>query len=277
MQFQIDKSKLLKEGYCVIKNLLDKDEVEFYDNKIKELANGKTHFSIGGIYNVKDLWSIVVNKKLLAAMRQFLGPEMFFLHDSTVMHKTEPNNVICWHRDNPCRKFGVGPDWDKNEPYNVLRVGIYLQPFEETKSCINIIPRSHRRRFTIQEILRFFHRKLRNIDESSKFILFKTLYTKLIGKNIKTDSGDCVVFHANLWHSATPTVGIKRAFHFSFGTDNKHAKNFVNYYLKHRTDIVGDEKINIDDDFLSLLKENKIFYSIPKEKIDILGVFSERK
>ena len=119
-------------------------------------------------------------------------------------------------------------------------------------------------------------------DIFSKLIYAKNLYiisiTYLIGRNIKTDPGDCVIFHANLWHTATPTNGIKRAIHFSFGTDNKHSKNFVNYYLKYRTDIIDNkDEIQMDENFLNLLKENKIFYPIPIEKIHIPGVFNERK
>ena len=278
MQFKVDKKKFLEDGYCVVKSLLNDDEINYYDNEIKKLACNKSHFSLGGIYKAKQISKIVFNKNLIEVVKFLLGSDIYFLHDSTIMHKTEPKNATNWHRDNPCRKYGYGPDWDKDEPYNVLRLGIYLQKFEETNSCINVIPGSHKKRFTIQEILRFFHKKMRNLDENSKLMIFKNLYTQLIGKNIKTDPGDCVIFHANLWHTATPTNGIKRAIHFSFGTDNKHSKNFVNYYLKYRTDIVNDnDEIKMDENFLELLKENKIFYPIPEEKIHIPGVFNERK
>ena len=54
------------------------------------------------------------------------------------------------------------------------------------------------------------------LSSESKLNILKNFYTPLIGKNIKTDSGDCVIFHANLWHTATPTQGIKRAIHFFF-------------------------------------------------------------
>ncbi len=278
MQFKIDRNKFQKDGYCVVKGLLNSDEVNYYDNEIKKLAQNKSHFSLGGIYKAKQISKIVCNKNLIKVVKFLLGSEVFFLHDSTIMHKTEPKNVTNWHRDNPCRRFGNGPDWDKHMPYNVLRLGIYLQKFEETNSCINVIPGSHKKRFTFQEVLRFFHKKMRNVDENSKLIFIKNLYTRLIGKNIQTNPGDCVIFHANLWHTATPTSGIKRAIHFSFGTDNKHSENFVNYYLKYRSDIVDDNnEIKMDEKFIDLLKENKIFYPIPKNKIHIPGVFNERK
>jgi len=276
MNFNIDKKAFIEKGYCVVKNLLNENEVQYYDDKIKKLAKGK-HFNLGGIYNAKEISDIVVNKNLLAAIKELIGPEIFFLHDSTIMHKTEPKYVENWHRDNPCRRFGIGPDWNKSIPYDVLRVGIYLQPYEETKSCINLIPGSHKNRYTIQEFLRFFHRKMfSKLSSDSRFNIFKNFYTPLIGENIKTDRGDCVIFHANLWHTATPTEGIKRAIHFSFGRNNLHSKNFVNYYLKHRTDITKDGAL-IDEDFIKLLQKEKIYFPIPKEKIDIPGVFREPK
>lgn len=51
MDFKIDKQDFLNKGFCVIKNLLNKDEVTYYDEKIKKLANNSNHFSLGGIYN----------------------------------------------------------------------------------------------------------------------------------------------------------------------------------------------------------------------------------
>ena len=51
MDFKIDKQDFLNKGFCVIKNLLNKDEVTYYDEKIKKLANNSNHFLLGGIYN----------------------------------------------------------------------------------------------------------------------------------------------------------------------------------------------------------------------------------
>ena len=87
MNFNIDKKAFVKNGYCVVKNLLSESEVQYYDDKIKNLAKGK-HFNLGG-YNAKEISDIVVNKKLLAAIKELIGLK-YFLHDSTIMHKTEP-------------------------------------------------------------------------------------------------------------------------------------------------------------------------------------------
>ena len=60
------------------------------------------------------------------------------------------------HRDNPCRKFGVGPDWEDNFNYKIARVGIYLQNYEETKFHLNLIPYSHKKKYSIREFLDSF-------------------------------------------------------------------------------------------------------------------------
>ena len=80
MKFNINKKAFIENGYCVIKNLLNENEVQYYDDKIKKLAKGK-HFALGGIYNAKEISDIVVNKNLLGAIKELIGPEIFFLHE----------------------------------------------------------------------------------------------------------------------------------------------------------------------------------------------------
>mgnify|MGYP000580626236 CR=1 FL=1 len=104
----------------------------------------------------QNIVDFVCNKRLKEILCLLIGPKVYFLHDTSVLDGPI-YQTGAWHRDNPCRRFGYGPDWDKKIPYNVLRLGIYLQKFEETNSCINVIPGSHKKRFTFQEILRFFH------------------------------------------------------------------------------------------------------------------------
>ena len=37
MKFNINKKAFIENGYCVIKNLLNENEVQYYDDKIKRL------------------------------------------------------------------------------------------------------------------------------------------------------------------------------------------------------------------------------------------------
>ena len=40
-----------------------------------------------------------------------------------------------WHRDNPCRRTGYGPDWNTKEKYNVVSSMVYLT---ESDSTLNL-------------------------------------------------------------------------------------------------------------------------------------------
>ena len=47
---------------------------------------------------------------------------------------------MSWHRDNVNRTYGVGLDWDEaRHPYQIVRVGIYLQRYEESQSRLGFI------------------------------------------------------------------------------------------------------------------------------------------
>ena len=102
---------------------------------------------------------------------------------------------------------------------------------------------------------------------------FRNLFRFFTGKNIYTKEGDCVIFFANLLHAALPTKKDRKNIFLSFGTNNLHAENYVNYYSFYRNELnfIFNDNSNVKDKFISLLKENKIFFPIPKEKKDILG------
>ena len=47
---------------------------------------------------------------------------------------------MSWHRDNVNRTYGVGSDWDEaRHPYQIVRVDIYLQRYEESQSRLGFI------------------------------------------------------------------------------------------------------------------------------------------
>jgi hypothetical protein len=50
----------------------------------------------------------------------------------------------------------VGPDWDTKEKFNIMRVGIYLDKFEETNFKLNLIPNSHKKNKLEGNFLDFF-------------------------------------------------------------------------------------------------------------------------
>ena len=266
-----NKENLFKNGYCVVRNLLSNTEVEraiSVLNNIYEKNGKKTNLDM---YKYSESWEFFTSDRLLNIIRDLLGPEIYYLHTCISRRENERDIVYSWHRDNPCRLFGKGPDWDKNEPYNVLTFIIYLSSSDKTGSGINLIPFSHRRTYSLSNILRIIHYKTRNISLLKKI---RDIFPRfLLGVNIKTDPGDCVIFFANLFHTGIPTRTLRKAMLFHYGVDNKHSKNFVNYYIHHVKLIEYEIKYkNIINKFFNLLKSKNIYYPLPKTKAEIKGV-----
>ena len=266
-----NKENLLKYGYCVVRNLLSNKEVKRAEsvlNNIYEKNEKKINLDM---YKYSESWEFFTSDRLLNIIRDLLGPEIYYLHTCSIKIENERDIVYSWHRDNPCRLFGKGPDWDKNEPYNVLTIIIYLSSSDKTGSGINLIPFSHRRTYSLSNILRIIHYKTRNISLLKKI---RDIFPRFfLGVNIKTDPGDCVIFFANLFHTGIPTRTLRKAIIFQYGVDNKHSKNFVNYYIHHLKQIEYEIKYkDIINKFFNLLKSKNIYYPLPKTKAEIKGV-----
>jgi len=130
------KKKLLDEGFLVLPNLFDENEIKSIINiqnlnhyKKDKNKNNEIVFKsiIKPLVNYEDYWNLLSNTKILKILRNLLGDDVVYLHNShSVIQKNEREIDINWHRDNPCRVFGLGPDWDKKISYNILRVAIYL-------------------------------------------------------------------------------------------------------------------------------------------------------
>ena len=267
-----NKEKFKDDGFCIFRKVFTNAEIKKYKDeiiKISEDTKSKQNEYDHGLDNYKNLREVITNTKLLDNLRYLFGKDIYFLHDFSFLYKHDYN--YSWHRDNPCRKFGVGPDWDKSEEYNVARVGIYLQSYEETKSCLNVIPKSHNRRYTFQEGLRFIHNRLKNTKVN--FILkLREFLAKYIGVNVHNDPGDCIIFNAKLWHSPSPSIKKKMAFFFAFGIKNKHSLNYLDYHFNHRKQN-GLFNHNVSGEYIKFLKENNIYIEIPQDKKNIEGVF----
>ena len=170
-----NKENLFKFGYCVIRNFLDDKEIKRAKSTIEKMhkLNGKERNIVLDIYNYKEAWEFITNNRLLNVIRSLLGQNIFYLHSCATRSENQKDMTdYSWHRDNPCRLFGKGPDWDKDEPYNVLSVLIYLSHNENTNSGINVIPFTNQRRYTLSNILRLFHYKTKYISFFNYIFIF---------------------------------------------------------------------------------------------------------
>ena len=112
------KQHLAERGYVVLRGLLSPEEAAHYRSEIQKLSGvgdadfGKKRFECAdGVSTNRQFWPLIDHPKLIAAIRELLGPTARYTqHSDLHAHRGGVN----WHRDSACRTFGVGPDWDES-------------------------------------------------------------------------------------------------------------------------------------------------------------------
>ena len=141
---------------------------------------------------------------------------------------------MSWHRDNVNRTYDVGSDWDEARyPYQIVRVGIYLQRYEESQSRLGFIRESHR----LDAQLGRKQTRQRNLLTSLISFLCHTDQLSKYAKWVATQPGDCAIFDPCLLHSGSRISGLKYAMFLAFGVENLHFYNHHRYYRHLRSDL----------------------------------------
>lgn len=265
----MNKKSFFKEnGYLYCPSLFSNNELNYFLDLNKHLhKNSNVQFT--QLHNEKKAWPLITNQKIINVLNEITGEKVYYLYHSHSALQSEQSKIDNnWHRDSTCRQFGVGNDWSEN--YNVIRVAIYLD--EGSKSGLNLIKKSHNSKGYICKTLNFLRNNLKKIYHKK---IFRNFLDNLIGTKIFTKPGDCIFFYATTYHSALRNdykdkIFDRKAFFLSYGTNNQHSKNFMNYYLFHRGGPFNiNEKIKIE--LFENLKSKEIKIDPPKEKIDIFG------
>jgi len=298
-----NKKDFSKNGFYVIKNLLNKQEVKKYKDSITKKRYSFINQNAASIdkegnfkirtsdtnafkgyseYDDEDLWDYVSNPKLINDINELLCEKAYFVHDLGLLDPgSNPNNDSSWHRDSPCRTTGIGPDWDPNIKYNVVTAITYLHSSEDCGTGLNVIPGSHKLsyRHTISNILRYLHLKTRN-KKILKF--FRELITKLNGVTIKYEAGDCIVFLCTLYHHAT-LLNVKnkesvyrQCITTRYGGIGKHSNNYIDYVTYKRKEMNKYSNSKKKDQFFDYIKKKGIFTPIPKESKKIDGAYIKK-
>jgi len=263
-----------KNGFLLIKNFLNLDEIKQYDNVFYDLQkNINNNFRS---LEHKNCWEYLRNNKLLQIVKDLLGEEIYHMHDLNFVEHNISLKGGSWHRDNPCRRTGVGPDWDEKFPYNVITTITYLCDSKSTESVLNVLPKSHKKKYkySISNLIRSFH----NRNKNSKNPLQKIILN-LNGKRVYYNKGDCIFFYSNLYHMgenlSSTLEATRRLIVSRFGGKGFHSENYVNYHLMHRLDQVDKYKDkNLSNEFFNFLKKNKLYFPVPNKKKEIKGSFS---
>ena len=252
MDYSQLREQLERDGFVVIKGLLNPEEVKYYISKMETLSGiqydeattsrgnmGKrgldqSWYMPDGVTKMRDFWPLITDERLLTAVRELLAPDVKFLQH-TDLHVGF--SAISWHRDSVCRTFGQGPDWDESDvAYQLVRVGIYLQTYEESHFRLGFIPGSHRPVENITLRHKFNEAKLKSLGALSYlFVRFQESASNATW--VATEPGDCLIFDPRALHSGSYIIGPKYSIFLGYGVENKHFDNHQNYYRHIRTEL----------------------------------------
>ena len=245
------KQDLQEKGFVVLKGLLNREEVQHYKIAMEALSGiqgsqmRKTH-KLGqrgldsswsepdGVTKHADFWPLITHAEVGTAVRHLIGENIRFLQH-TDLHVGF--SAISWHRDNVNRTFGAGPDWQEaEEPYQILRVGIYLQSYAESGFRLGFIPGSHKPEFPISRERKLQERKLQAIGAMS-YLFVKLQEWASNAEWIATEPGDAIIFDPRILHSGSYITGPKYSMFLAFGRENTHFYNHLNYYRRVRPEL----------------------------------------
>lgn len=238
------KQQFERQGYIVLPGLLSAEEAKSYRallQRISALSDNdardddlrrKGWKDPDGVTQRREFWPLVFHPRLVAALRDILGPEVRYTqHSDLHVH----HGAVGWHRDCANRVFGVGPDWDERAcRYGVVRVAFYLQSYAESGFALGLIPGSHRAEQAATRL------ELRAWEHLSRFAAFRKRIPPLwltTKQWVKTEPGDCIIFDQRVLHTGSPIRGPKYAMFLSYGVENEHSRRHRRFYLFERPDL----------------------------------------
>jgi len=233
-----------EDGYVFVPGLLTSNETDAYRKKIQELsglsdkdfdekkARRKGWSMPDGVTRQSDWWDLIFHPRLIHTLRETLGPDVRYTqHSDLHVH----HGAVGWHRDSACRVLGVGRDWDESHaPYQIARVGIYLQRYAESGSALGILPGTQRNQSWLSRKELAIHGKIRDFFKRPDW-LFPLIFSRPLW--FKTEPGDCLIFNQRLLHTGSHIHGPKYAIFLSYSPENHHAVNHRSYYLNERPEL----------------------------------------
>lgn len=232
----MDRPTFQEQGFAVVRNLFATEEIAFYKKELEALSVGrKEKWTLpDGVAQNPAFWNVIFNEQILAAVRELLGHGIKFLQHND-LHVGFSS--FTWHRDSVCRTFGMGPDWDEsNEPYQLVRVGIYLQD-SAGGFRLGLVPGSHRPdRYLGASLHQTLERKMSGLNKALSILGAKDPVDEH-AEWVATEPGDCVIFDPRTVHTGSDFKGTKYSFFLAYGIDNQHFKNYYTYYRHLRDDL----------------------------------------
>jgi hypothetical protein len=231
------------DGYVVVPQLLAPDEVERYLQRLESRSGrqrgdgssaGRGWTVPDGVTRHPEFWDVLVHERLLAVVRQLLGPDVRFLQHTDLHVGFSSFN---WHRDSVSRALGVGPDWDESDAaYLIVRVGLYLQSAGGAFK-LGLVPGTHRLADPrAVKARRAVERKAGWWSHARRLLTGKV--PDVPGAEwVPAGAGDAVIFDPRVLHTGTPVDGAKYSMFVAFGVPNRHFEAHARYYRFTRPDL----------------------------------------
>jgi len=141
------KTELYENGWTVVKNVFNQDEV----NKLRKDAKSKNSIKTidADILTNPKIGNIVYDHRIIDIVKNLIGGDLIYFGDGRILIESINGRLGgSWHRDNSDREDFNGPDWKSD--YDVVRVGIYLQDHINHSEGIGFYSGSNKRE--IEEI-----------------------------------------------------------------------------------------------------------------------------
>ncbi len=245
---EAEKAAFDRDGYHLVRGLLSAEEAGYYRTRInrvfdlpgEEIDNDDidhgTLTLADGVTKIEDFWPLVFNQRLLSAVRGLIGEDIRYTQHSDLHINLHGGR---FHRDNACREFGEGPDWDEREAaYRVARVAVYLSDHRDSSSSLVVLPGSHRRETRLNRLEYVAWNKLRSFARRhGRNDLLPHIFLSARTVTLKTRPGDCAIFDQRMMHAGGVLKGTKPKYSIflSYGLNNHHSRNHRTFFLKRPT------------------------------------------
>ena len=257
-----DKELFFKNGYLVIKNFLNKNEVdefrEYVSQEYLKKIKKKEKKDRNNITNIVNFLAVnyrfikLFNNKKIKKILNILYPEQKYI--SSLLNKcfhseyiNTQNNLSNFHIDN--YRFTTDNDVYKqnlSEKFSILKSMIYFQDLDIYSDTLKVLPGSHKYKFIFDDKL-----KIKNVNKflKKKKVKLSDKIIVEIDKNVKhldINSGDLILFDIRLLHSGHSSR-IKGFKNIVLTDEYERKKNEFKEFIEKKNNI---PRILIQNDYL---------------------------
>ena len=160
----VDRDRFRERGYTVVKRLFEPEEIETLRVQSAEAmselerrglstresgSEGVGRYSRCDVLSIPELRHLILDRRLISVIGDLLGDRPTYFGESVL--RIGKQGARAWHRDNADRvkRFG-GLDWQ--EPYRILRCGVYMQDQAKHSGGLAVRPHSNRPQRRIRSV-----------------------------------------------------------------------------------------------------------------------------